>query len=165
MTGPDVPPTAAPAAASAPVAERSPYRWAWYLPGLLAIGWGGWGLLTAARGPEPLSFAVFVAILIIGHDLVLAPVAVAVGWVLGRWAPAVLRAPLQVGLFGTAVLVLAATPYLSGRGRSADNPSALPFDYSARVLVLLAVFWAGLLGWLLIRLLRSRAGRPADGQE
>lgn len=139
-----------------PAPAPSPYRWAWYLPGAVAVGWGVYGLLTAESGPEPLSYAVFVALGILGHDLVLAPIAVAAGWLLGRVAPAVLRAPLQVGLFGTAVLLVAATPYLSGRGLSADVPSALPFDYRARVLVLLAVLWAGMAAWTLVRLVRAR---------
>lgn len=136
--------------------QPSPYRWAWYLPGLLAVGWGVYGLLTDGRGPAPLSYAVFVALAIIGHDLVLAPVVVGVGWLLTRLAPAVLRAPAQVGLVVSAVLVLAATPYLSGRGVRADVPSALPFDYPTRVLVALAVLWIGLLGWVAVRLVRGR---------
>lgn len=136
--------------------ETSPYRWAWYVPGFLAVGWGTYGLLTAERGPEPLSYVVFVALGVLGHDLVLAPLVVAVGWLVGRWSPALLRAPLQVGLFGTAVLVLASTPYLSGRGVSADVPSALPFDYRLRVLVALGLLWAAMLAWTLVRALRSR---------
>lgn len=141
-----------------PAPAPSPYRWAWYLPGVVAVGWGGYGLL--ANVPEPFSYAVFVALGIIGHDLVLAPIAVAAGWLVGRVAPAVLRAPLQVGLFGTAVLLVAATPYLSGRGLSADVPSALPFDYRARALVLLTVLWAGMAAWTLVRFLRSRRRTP-----
>lgn len=146
-----------------PYPPPSPYRWAWYVPGFLAVAWGVYGLLSDRQGPEPLSYAVFVALAIIGHDLVLAPVAVVAGWLFGRVAPPLLRAPLQVGLFGTAVLLLAATPYLSGQGVSADLPSALPFDYRARVLVLLAVLWAGMLVWIAVRFIRSRrTAEPAD---
>ena len=151
----------APTLSGEPAPPPSPYRWAWYLPGAVAVGWGIYGLLTAARGPEPFSYAVFVALGIVGHDLVLAPVAVAAGWLLGRVAPAVLRAPLQVGLFGTAVLMVAATPYLSGRGVSADVPSALPFDYRLRVLVLLAVLWVGMGVWALACAVTTRRRTPA----
>lgn len=146
----------APTLSGQPAPAPSPYRWAWYVPGAVAVGWGGYGLLTAERGPEPLSFLVFAVLGIVGHDLVLAPIAVAAGWLLGRVAPVALRAPLQVGLFGTAVLVLAATPYLSGIGVSSDVPSALPFDYRARVLVLLAVLWVGLAAWALVRVVQAR---------
>ena len=151
--------TVAPTLTGAPAPAPSPYRWAWYLPGVVAVGWGVYGLLTNV--PEPLSYAVFVALGIVGHDLALAPIAVAAGWLLGRVAPAVLRAPLQVGLFGTAVLLVAATPYLSGQGLSADVPSALPFDYRTRVLVLLAILWVAMAAWTLVRVGRSRRGRSA----
>lgn len=151
--------TVAPTLTGAPAPAPSPYRWAWYLPGVVAVGWGVYGLLRNV--PEPLSYAVFVALGIVGHDLALAPIAAAAGWLLGRVAPAVLRAPLQVGLFGTAVLLVAATPYLSGQGLSADVPSALPFDYRTRVLVLLAILWVAMAAWTLVRFGRSRRGQSA----
>lgn len=138
----------------------SPYRWAWYLPGLLAVGWGAYGLVTA--GPSLPSYVVFFGLGIAAHDLVLAPVAIAVGWLVARCAPGVVRMPVQVALFGSGVVILAAFPYLTGIGVAADVPSALPFDYRARVAVLIAVIWVAAVLWALFRLVRSRRTAPVD---
>jgi len=138
----------------------SPYRWAWYLPGVLAVAWGGYGLLTAAMGPMPLSWAVFFALGIIGHDLLLAPIAIGVGFRLGRLLPPTLRAPAQVALIGTGVVLLASFAYVQGRGVSSDVPSAVPFDYAARMGALLAVLWVAAAGWAIVRIVSSRRSGP-----
>ena len=132
----------------APEPPPSPYRWAWYLPGLIAVGWGFYGLL---KETELLSWGLFTVLGIAGHDLLLAPFAVAVGWLLTRIFPAALRAPVQVGLIGTGVVLVASLPYVLGRGVSPDLPSALPFNYAGRVGLLLAVLWAVMAGWAAFR--------------
>lgn len=137
----------------------SPWRWAWYVPGALALLWGGYGLLTADSGPPPLAWVIFVALGVAGHDLLLAPIAVAVGWLLSRAAPGVLRAPLQAGLLATGALALAALPNILGYGVTPEVPSALPFNYAGRSGVLLAVVWVAVAVWAVLRL-RSRAGTP-----
>lgn len=146
----------------APEPAPSPYRWVWYLPGLIAVGWGLYGLLTAAMGPDPLRWTLFVVLGVVGHDLLLAPVAVGAGLMLSRVVPGVLRAPLQVGLIGTGVAVVAGFSLALGRGTSEDVPSALPFNYAGRVGVLLAVLWVAMTGWAVVRVLRSRRTAGAD---
>lgn len=135
--------------ASAPA--RSPYRWAWYLPGLAAVGGGAYGLFTAAMGPEPLKWGLFVVLGILGHDLLLAPFAAGVGRLLGRAVPAAVRAPVQVGMIGTGVALLAGFALVIGRGTSDDVPSALPYNYAGRVAMLLAVLWVVMAGWAAFR--------------
>lgn len=146
----------------APAPAPSPYRWAWYLPGLAAVGWGGYGLLTAAMGPEPLKWGLFFVLGIVGHDLVLAPFVVGVGLLLTRVLPAALRAPIQVGLIGTGVALLAGFSLAIGRGTSDDIPSALPYNYAGRVAMLLAVLWVVMAGWAAFRL---AAGANVDQRE
>ncbi len=143
----------------APAPPLSRYRFAWYLPGLAAVGWGGYGLLTASMGPEPLKWGLFIILGIVGHDLVLAPFVVGVGLLLHRIVPAVLRAPIQVGLIGTGVAVLAGFALIVGRGTSDDVPSALPYNYAGRVAMLLAVLWVLMAGWAGFR---WAAGANAD---
>lgn len=138
----------------------SPWRWSWYLPGIVAVGWGAYGLLSDAQGPATLSWLVFVGTIIVAHDFVLSPLAVVVGWLIARRAPGFLRAPLQVGLAGSTVFLLAGVAYISGRGTSADVPSALPFDYAARVAVLCALWWAAMAVWAAFRVVRGRQGAP-----
>ncbi len=148
----------------------SPWRWSWYLPGFVAVGWGLYGLVTSRQGPDILPWLVFVAVLVIAHDFLLAPVSVVVGWLIartiggGRLASA-LRAPLQVGVAGSAVFVLAGLPYSVGRGVSADVPSAVPFDYAARVAVLCAVWWAAMLVWAIVGYLRRPRRTRASTDE
>lgn len=144
----------------APAPAHSPYRWAWYLPGLIAAGWGFYGLLTASMGPEPLKWLAFFVVSILAHDLLLAPVAVTIGLLLTRIIPATLRAPAQVGFLGTGIVLLAGLPYMLGRGVSTDVPSALPFNYAGRVSVLVAVLWIAMLGWAVTRWARG-ASVPA----
>ncbi len=142
----------------APEPPPSPYRWAWYLPGLVAVGWGFYGLIGST---EVLSWGVFTALGIAGHDLLLAPVAVGVGVLLARFVPSPLRAPLQVGLIGTGVALVASFTLVLGRGTSEDVPSALPFNYAGRVAVLLAVLWVAMAGWAAFRWVASaKAGQP-----
>jgi len=138
-----------------PEPAPSPYRWAWYLPGLVAVGWGGYGLLTAPMGPEPVKWIIFLAVGIAAHDLLLAPIAVGAGLLLARLVPAVVRAPAQVGLIGTGIAVVAGFSLVLGRGVSADVPSALPFNYAGRVAVLVALLWVAMAGWAVVRIVRS----------
>lgn len=146
----------------------SPYRWAWYVPGLIAVGWGVYGLLTARMGPTPWSWGVFTVLGIAAHDALVAPIAVVTGWLLVRALPPTLRAPAQVGLIGTAVAVLAGLPYILGRGVSGDVPSALPFNYAGRISVLVAVLWLVMIGWAATRWAagaRAPVQRPDDQPE
>lgn len=145
-----------------PEPAPSPYRWAWYLPGLFAVGWGGYGLLGAV---EPLSWGVFVALGIAGHDLLLAPIAVAVGWLLARIVPDVLRPPVQVGLIGSGIALVAGLALVLGQGFTADVPSALPFNYAGRVGVLIAVLWIAMLGWAMIRWARAATVPQPDADQ
>jgi len=144
-----------------PEPAPSPYRWAWYLPGLVAVGWGFYGLLTAPMGPDPLQWVLFTALGVAGHDLVLVPVAVGVGLLVARILPKVLRAPAQVGLIGTGIALVAGFAYILGPGVSADVPSALPFNYAGRVAVLLAVLWVAMAGWAVLRIVRARSRSPS----
>lgn len=132
----------------APEPPPSPYRWAWYLPGLVAVGWGLYGLIGST---EPLSWGLFVALGIAGHDLILAPIAVGIGFLLARIVPAALRAPVQVGLMGSGIALIASFALVLGQGTSEDVPSALPFNYAGRVTVLLAVLWVAMAGWAAFR--------------
>jgi len=143
----------------APEPAPSPYRWAWYLPGLVAVGWGVYGLLPSV---QPLQWGLFVVLGIAAHDLLLAPIAVGVGWLLSRIVPAVLRAPLQVGLIGTGVAFVASLAYVLGRGTSEDVPSAVPFNYAGRVGMALALLWVAMAGWPAFR---WAAGANADQPE
>jgi hypothetical protein len=84
------------------------------------------------------------------HDLVLAPVVIALGALLTRLVPASMRPYVQAGLFITAALTLVALPFLLGWGYHASNPSALPLNYGRGYGIAVGCVWAliALTAWL-----------------
>ncbi len=93
-------------------------------PGSDALGWATW-LVGGA----------------LAHDLLLVPVVLLVGRAL-RVVPGALRAPVQAALLAAAVLTLVAVPFVGRFGVKPGNPSHLPRDYTAGLLVALAVVGA-----------------------
>ena len=89
------------------------------------------------------------------HDVVVAPLAVAVGWLVVRAVPRAAKAPVQAGLILTAVVVAVSWPALRGYGRVASNPTYLPRDYGTGLLVTLGLVWAACGAWAAVRLVRS----------
>jgi predicted component of type VI protein secretion system len=60
---------------------------------------------------------------------------------------------LTLVAMGTAVVAL---PLALGRGRLADNPSALPRDYVGGLLTILALVWLAVAVTLVVRSIRAR---------
>ena len=94
------------------------------------------------------------------HDVVVAPIAIAVGWVVVRFAPRWLKAPLQTALLLTAVVVAVSWPALRGYGRVPSNPTYLPRDYVEGLILTLGVVWIACAGWAVARLARRRPAPP-----
>lgn len=134
-------------------------RQALCLIGAATVGYGVVGLFTADRGPRPVRYLLFAAAGLVAHDAVLAPLALAVGAVCARVAPPTVRGLVTGALFVSATLTIVALPFVLGFGRTADLPSALPFDYGRNLVVALAALWAGTIVVGAVRLLRHR--RPA----
>lgn len=132
-----------------------------YAVGTALAAWGGYGLVTA-EASAPLSWARFAALVVLVNDGLLAPVVLAGGVLLVRWAPPAARAYLQAGLFVSGAVTLLALPFVLGVGRTADVPSALPLNYGRGLVLTLLVGWAGVGA---VALVNRRAGsggaRPA----
>jgi hypothetical protein len=96
----------------------------------------------------------------IAGDLVLVPVALAVGVLGRRFVPAWAWPPVRAGLLATGVVALAGWPFVRGYGVSRTVPSLLARDYALGVTVALAVVWA-IVALLLVWLWARR--RPAPG--
>ncbi|MDQ1477823.1 MAG: hypothetical protein QOE62_3052 [Actinomycetota bacterium] len=106
------------------------------------------------------------------HDLVVAPIAVAVGFLVLRRVPPVVRAPLRAALFTSAVVIAVAWPGIRhyGRTRTPDNPSVQPLNYTTAALTAVGVVVAIAMVWLVISLLRAHrtfraTGRPKHGPD
>ena len=110
------------------------------LLGTAAIGYAVFGIATDP-GARPFGQLRFLATVLIGHDLVLMPIAVAIGAAVRRWAPGWARGPISAALFASAIMSLVALPFIVGNGHAPDNPSALPLHYGRGLLVALTTIW------------------------
>jgi hypothetical protein len=122
----------------------------------------GYAALGAARTPAimPIRQLRFMAVLLIGHDAALVPLFLVAGALVQRLVPAGGRAIVQAGLICSAAVTVVAFPLVLGRGRLADNPSALPRDYPRGLLLTLAVIWLAVAVTLAVKALRARRVRP-----
>lgn len=107
--------------------------------GVLVAGWGAWTLLTNQRPDQLVAAATWLVGGVIAHDIVLAPLVLAVGWLLVRMLPSWVRGPATAGAVVLGTVTLVAVPVLGGWGRRADNPSLLPRDYWSGWLLLAAL--------------------------
>jgi hypothetical protein len=104
------------------------------------MAYASYGLLTA-QGIDLPDQLLFMAILVLGHDGLVIPVAIVAGWVAARALPPWARAPAQGALVVTVALTIVAIPLIVAAGTFPDNPSLLPLDYRRGLLVAVGVTW------------------------
>jgi hypothetical protein len=124
------------------------WRWLFVLPGLGAVAYGVYGLLTAgSRVPLASWLTWFVGSALL-HDLVIAPVWIGLGWLAARLLPAAARPAIVVGAAVAGLLALIALPFVLGIGADPGNPSFLPRAYGRNLLLVdvgvlvVAALWA-----------------------
>lgn len=118
------------------------WRWLFLLPGLAAVLYGGYGLLTAGDRVPIGAWATWFVGSALLHDLVLAPLWIGLGWLAARVLPRPARGPAVVGAAVSGVLVVVALPFVLGFGVDPANPSFAPRDYGQTLLVLVGVVLA-----------------------
>lgn len=126
------------------------------------------GMLGTQEPERVLSTVLWLTGAIAAHDLLLAPAACAIGWLLARRAPPLARPVLQVALVVSATVTVATAPVWLERGRARvpDNATVLPDDsYVANLGIVLAAIWAVALLAIAWRAARRRAAarRTARG--
>jgi hypothetical protein len=123
--------------------------WPAVATGSALIGYGVVGLLRNAADTHPLNFLLFFVGSVLAHDLVLAPLALAVGWLGLRRLPAAARPAVAAALITAGPLVLYAYPFIRGYGHDPNNPSLLPNRYGWALVTTLALVAgaAALWGW------------------
>jgi hypothetical protein len=126
--------------------------------GLAAMAFAVHGALTD-NGEHLRGHVFFLALVVLSHELVVLPVAIAIGWLVARHLPGWARAGIQVGLFVSAVVTAVAFPFVLGAGRLPDNPSKFPRNYGHGLLIVLGVVWLGVVFWLGIARWRQSRGR------
>lgn len=98
----------------------------------------------------------------LAHDVVIAPLVIAVGLTIARWVPALWRWPIRAGAIASAISIAIAYPALRGFGRDTapGNETVQPLDYPTALATVLAVIWGIAIVWGIsssIRAVRARA--------
>ncbi len=128
--------------------------------GVPILVYGIRGVFVDAASTHPDELARWVVGTALAHDLVVAPLVLALGFILRQFVRhgAILRA-LQAGFLVSAVLTLVAWPFVRGYGRTQAVPSLLPRNYALGLGAYLGVTWAVVGVVVLVVSLRRRAGR------
>lgn len=113
-------------------------------------------VLGRVDATSPPDLARWLAVILLTHDLLIVPVVGVVGLALARIAPGVARAPVQIALFASAVVVAVAYPAIRGFGRLPNNPTVQPLDYASATLTVLVVVWLAVAIWTVTRLVARR---------
>lgn len=124
------------------------------------LAFGIVGLVTSVPVANTISTATWAALLLALHDAVLVPVVLAVVWVVHRFTPAVVRAPLVAGVLGSALVAALAAPGVLDLGNPSGNPTVHPFDTGFASVVALGLVWLVVAAWAAVSVWRPR--RPAS---
>jgi hypothetical protein len=132
---------------------------------LAGIAMIGYAVFAAATSPQvnPGRQLRFLVLVLLINDALVLPLAIGVGVLVARLAPATARPAVQAALIVTASLTVVAGPLMLGYGRLADNPSVLPRDYVAGYLGLVAAVWLVAAAAMVMRYLAARQRRSRRG--
>lgn len=137
---------------------RGPLFWVSAAAGWVLIGWGVRGALLHHFDTKPPDLVRFFLAGALVHDLIFAPVILGAGVALARLVRGRWRAPVQAFLIIAGCAALFAWPEIRDYARVNHNPSSLPHNYTANLIV---VAGAVLLGVLVVTWFRRRRGtRP-----
>ncbi len=145
-------PAAAPDAGPARVPIRVPARvpahdhagpglWVGLALGVPVVAWGMRGAWLERGRTHPAELARWIAGSAVVHDAVVLPLVLLVGLVVRRLVPPPTWPAVRWGLATTGVVALVSWPFVRGYGRRPSNPSLLPRDYGAGVLLVMAAVW------------------------
>lgn len=136
-------------------------RWVTGAVGVALAAYGVGLLLSRQDFDRLVGVAVWLAVGVVLHDLVLAPVVVLAGLGVARLVPPVARAAVAVGAVVLGSVTLMAVPVLGRFGARADNPSLLDRPYWAGWALLVVLTAAAVAGAVGLAVVRSRQGRAA----
>ena len=133
----------------------------------LLIGWAiiGFGINAAlhdARDAHPTALLLHVIAFDLGHDIVVAPIAFLVFWLVGRFAPVSVRGPIRAALAATALFTVFSIPLVKRWGQRPTNSSTLPLPYGRNLLIIIAIIWSLAAATSLWRIRARRSASPND---
>ena len=139
---------------TSPASGRGKLFWLGAAVGWAIILYGLRGVLHHSLHTRPSQLARFWIGGALAHDLVLAPAVLGIGMILTRTVPGRRRAMVQQALIICGPMALFAYPMIRGYGHALHNPTSLPHNYTANLLlvtgaVVAAVAVAGIIqGWV-----------------
>jgi hypothetical protein len=138
--------------------------WVGLLIGGALMGFGVRGALMDSRATHPTELARWVIGADLLHDLLFAPIVIALGWIVVRLVPRSWRVPVQAGLVASGVAALVGWAAWRGYGHATapGNATVQPLDYTTAILTVWAITWALVAAWIVIRAVgRRRVSRAA----
>ncbi len=138
--------------------RAGPLFWISAAAGWAVIAWGLRGIFQKSLDTRPGNLARFVVGGALLHDLLVAPLVILLGVLLARAVPGRARAIVQAALAVTGIVALFSYPLVRAYGLAANNPTSLPRNYTAGLLVVLGVVWAIAAGMVIYR---SRKTAPS----
>ncbi len=126
--------------------------WASAAAGWAVIAWGLRGILQHSLDTRPANLAKFVVGGALLHDLFVAPLVIVAGVALARAVPGRARAVVQGALAISGMVALFSYPLVRAYGLAAHNPTSLPHNYTANLLIVLGIVWAVAAGLIITRL-------------
>ncbi|MFC4786251.1 hypothetical protein ACT8ZV_17370 [Nocardioides sp. MAHUQ-72] len=131
--------------------------------GVLLGAYGAWLLLSRQDASRIVDAATWLAAGVVLHDVVLAPLVVALAAIGARALPWAARGPATVALVVLGSVTLLAVPVLGRFGARADNPTLLDRPYVAGWLVLATLVVVAAAVATVVRARRAAAG-PSRGR-
>ena len=132
--------------------------------GILVVLYGAWHLVTELPGKLRDSAVWMVAIVVI-HDGVLAPLVVALGWIMAATVPPRGRRYLQAALVTGGLITIVAIPMIHRRGSQPVSKALLLQNYAGHLAILLGLVAAASLIAYAVSLTRDRRTAARPGPE
>ena len=132
------------------------WRWLFLVPGLAAVAVGGYGLWTSLSAAALTSWGIWFVGSALLHDLVIAPVWIALGWLATKVLPRPARAPIVVGAALSGSITLVALPFALGFGGDEGATSFATRDFTVTLLVVVGIVLAVSALWAAVRVQRAR---------
>lgn len=132
--------------------RAGPLFWISAAAGWAVIAWGLRGIFEHSIDTRPGNLARFVVGGALLHDLVVAPLVILAGVLLARVVRGRARAVVQAALAVSGMVALFSYPLVRGYGLALNNPTSLPHNYTANLLVVLGVVWAFAAAAVILRL-------------
>jgi hypothetical protein len=134
--------------------RAGPLFWVSAALGWAVIAWGLRGIFEKSLDTRPSNLAKFVVGGALLHDLLVAPLVILAGVLLARVVRGRARALVQAALAVSGMVALFSYPLVRGYGLAANNPTSLPHNYTANLLVVLGLVWAFAATAVILRLRR-----------